>query len=76
MVTTHDSSFGSELPVDARLGLDPADLRGTAARLRSVHADPAQAEGIRSAARAYAENYARGCRGMLANISKVCREQA
>ena len=76
MVTTHDSSFGSELPVDARLALDPADLRGTAARLRSVHADPAQAEAIRAAARAYAENYARRCRGMLAAIGAACRTSA
>jgi hypothetical protein len=76
MVTTHDSSFGSELPVDARLALDPADLGATAARLRSVHADPAQAEGIRAAARAYAENYARGCRGMLAAIGAACRTSA
>ena len=76
MVTTHDSSFGSELPADARLALDPADLRGTAARLRSVHADPAQAEGIRAAARAYAENYARGCHGMLAAIGTACRTSA
>ena len=76
MVTTHASSFGSELPADARLALDPADLRGTAARLRSVHADPAQAEAIRAAARAYAENYAQGCRGMLAAIGAVCRTSA
>jgi glycosyltransferase involved in cell wall biosynthesis len=76
MVTTHDSSFGSELPVDARLDLDPADLRGTAARLRAVHADPAQAEAIRAAARAYAENYARGCHGMLAAIGTACRTSA
>jgi len=76
MVTTHDSSFGSELPVNARLALDPADLRGTAARLRSVHSDPAQAEGIRAAARAYAENYARGCSGMLAAIGRACRSSA
>lgn len=76
MVTTHDSSFGSELPVDARLALDPADLRGTAARLRSVHADPAQAEGIRAAARVYAENYAHGCRGMLAAIGAACHTPA
>jgi glycosyltransferase involved in cell wall biosynthesis len=76
MVTTHDSSFGSELPADARLALDPADLRGTAGRLRAVQADPALAESMRAAARAYAEEYARRCQGMLRGIREACRPPA
>jgi glycosyltransferase involved in cell wall biosynthesis len=76
MVTTHDSSFGSELPADARLALDPADLRGTAGRLRAVQADPALAEFMRIAARAYAEEYARRCGGMLRGIREACRPPA
>jgi len=76
MVTTHDSSFGSELPADARLALDPADLRGTAGRLRAVQADPALAESMRIAARAYAEEYARRCGGMLRGIREACRPPA
>jgi len=76
MVTTHDSSFGSELPADARLALDPADLRGTAARLRAIQADPALAESMRISARTYAEEYARRCRGMLNGIREACRPAA
>jgi hypothetical protein len=76
MVTTHDSSFGSELPVDARLALDPADLPGTAARLRAVQADPALVEAMRAAARVYAQEYARRCQGMLRGIREACRAPA
>ncbi|MFZ9747064.1 MAG: hypothetical protein ACO3G4_10580 [Opitutaceae bacterium] len=76
MLLPHESSFASELPADARLSLDPADLAGTAARLRAVQADPALAARIRTQALRYAEEYARRCRGMLSAIVSVCREQA
>jgi len=76
MLLPHDSSFASELPDDARLALDPADLHGTAERLRAVQADHLLAASIRGRARLYVEGYALRSRGMLAAIVAACREQA
>ena len=75
MLLPHESAFASELPDEARLALNPADLAGTAARLRAVHADAGQAQRMRARARAFAEDYAERCRGMLAAIAAVCRSQ-
>jgi hypothetical protein len=75
MLLPHDSAFAFELPADARLALDPADLPGTAARVRAVHADASQSLNIRTQARRYAEDYAGRCRGMLRAIAEVCRNR-
>ena len=76
MVLPHPSSFASELPPEARLAFDPADVRGSAERLRAVHADPALSGAMRAAARAFMKDYARRCRSMLAGIDEATRRPA
>lgn len=76
MLLPHESAFASELPVEARLALNPADLAGTAERLRAVHADSGMAQRMRAQARVFAKDYDQRCRGMLAAISAVCRSQS
>ena len=69
----HETAFSSEVPVEARLDLNPSDWPATVARLRAALADPVLATSIRSAARAYITHYLAGSRDMLAKIRAVCR---
>jgi hypothetical protein len=69
----HETAFASEVPVDARLDLNPSNWPATVARLRAALADSAQATAIRSAARAYITRYLASSRDMLGQIRAVCR---
>ncbi len=69
----HETAFASEVPVDARLDLNPSNWPATVARLRAALADSAQATAIRSAARAYITRYLASSRDMLSQIRAVCR---
>lgn len=76
MVLPHESSFASELPPEARLDFDPRDVKGSAARVRAVHADGALSGEIRAAAGSFAADHARRSRCMLARIGETCRQHA
>ena len=69
----HETSFSSEVPVDARLDLNPRDWPATVAHLRAALADPVLVTSIRSSARAYITRYLASSRGMLGKIRTVCR---
>jgi hypothetical protein len=69
----HETAFASEVPDDARLGLNPSDWPATVACLRVALANPAQAAVIRSAARAYITRYLASSSDMLSKIRAVCR---
>lgn len=69
----HETAFASEVPVDARLDLNPSDWPATVARLRAALADPVQVTAIRSAARAYITRYLASSSDMLSKIRVVCR---
>jgi hypothetical protein len=69
----HETAFASEVPVDARLDLNPSNWPATVERLRAALADSAQATAIRSAARAYITRYLASSRDMLSQIRAVCR---
>jgi len=69
----HETAFATEVPVDARLGLNPSDWPATVACLRAALANPSQAAVIRSAARAYITRYLASSSDMLSKIRAVCR---
>lgn len=69
----HDSSFASEIPPEARIDLDPADLPATAARLRQAAAGGAVADARRRAARAFASAYVSANGAMLEKLLAALR---
>ena len=69
----HETAYASEVPVSARLDLDPTDWPATVERLRRAVTTPELAASIRSAARAYIAQYVMGSRGMVEKIRAVCR---